>query len=214
MESGFPRQSSLFYGERGVALMAVVLVASLVVGLVLMALTNSTIGRFLTSTHRQQKAVFSCAEGDLEVVTLLLTSKDVYKAANAVGTFVDKGGAQQAVIWVDPAMAGGDTLLADFSEELQSADLAGDDVETSPDMKIQNQNAPDCVTSIDVDYLGRRSSRGNYQGAAKSATGYHEPGVMGMACPDGLFYAITAVTQGPNQFFSRVQSGFYMCPST
>jgi hypothetical protein len=221
MEKGTPRRNPLLRVETGAALMAVVLVSSLVIGLVLLALTNSTIGRFLTSTHRKQKEVLSCAEGDMEVVTRLLTADDLFESAQAAGTFSSTTTItnKRDVIWVDTGMSEGDPYVLDLAEELRHAGMSGDDVLVNPDMTIQNQSTPDCLTDIDVDFLGKRGSlvgSGGMSAVANETILYHDQtsgGSGGTACSDGIFYNITAVTRGRNEIRSKVQSSFYKCPS-
>ncbi len=195
--------------EEGVALIAVVLLISLVVGSIVIALTNSTVGRVLTSTQLRAKTTLECGQGDLDLANQLLVmgTRDVGSLGIQVG---DKPpGAQPAGVQVDMGRAGGDPDQNDFAEELVGGEegtaLGSDNVANNPDIVITTN--PNCITNIDIDFLFHHRLN---QAEVDEASKYHTA-TGGTVCEEGDFYSITALTQGAAGSGSRVRSAFYKC---
>ncbi len=191
--------------DRGVALITVVLVLSLVVGLIVLALSNSMVGRVLSITYMKEKTILQCAQGDLDLANQLLVL-GTGDAQKLLGMKADG-------ITVDPEVLGGkDDAQNNLIEEIQgNKDLAFDSVtDAVPDIKINNPNIPTCSTSIDIDFLFHDDGR---DVAVQDFSEYHTP-TGGVACGEGDFYSITALTTSTvGSSTSLVRSGYYKCAS-
>lgn len=177
--------------ENGMALITVILVGSLVVGLILMALTNSRMGSLLTSGHLKSKTAFSCAEGDLDTVTQLFQER-VDLSVNTPNI----------------------TFNADLVAEYHGTLIVDDVLDPTPNIVITDPDHPGCATSVDIDFLGKKRPDDTVPdespGQGDANDGYAHL-VLGTACIDGDYYSIVAVTTGPNGYQSRVQSFYYQC---
>ena len=160
-------------GDRGMAIITVVLTTALILALFVMAFTNSMIGNVVTATHRRTRTVAECAHGDLALSGQILLQ-------------LDEAGSPPALPqWVTVNNAG--VLAAEISGDVNSA---ADLVNVAPNITIQNPAFPGCVTNVDIDYLFYDEGSG---GTAKAdLMGYNES-TGGALCEPGDFYAITAV---------------------
>jgi hypothetical protein len=197
--------------EKGVALITVVLVTALVVGLIVMALTNGMIGRVLTQTYRTERTFLQCSQGDLELANRLLVMG--IEGTLVPGQFGDVQVASQnmndivnTVIVVDNSTVNGPPgPVFDFIEELhkdgtpvEQAALSADTVlnpapgANTPDIVIRKIETPNCTTNIDIDYLFRKVDSSGYA----LDEGLMSTGQLGGAtCAHGDIFSVVAVTR-------------------
>ena len=132
--------------ERGLAMIAIVLLVNLVVALVLLALTNSRVGQLVGLAHLRKKTISACAYGDLDLATqwlaTLLNNSGALPVAPAGVVIAVPPGANV------PDVAPLYNELAYDKDVATLAAIAAD----GADMTITNANS-NCVTTVDIDYL-------------------------------------------------------------
>jgi len=204
-------------GERGVALVTMMLLSVLVVGLVLMALTNGMVGKSLTSAHLTRIGNVQCAEGNHAMGEALLLYVEQFADTN--GKVVDPGGTvsvgttTEKVVTINTmttAIGGASDTTNDLFQEIRSE--VEDQESTTSDILIINPNNPDCKTAVDIDYLSSGSvSKGGGDKEYGMAVGYAD-GSTGKACDNGTLYNIlTTTTNVSVGGESTIRSVYYKC---
>jgi hypothetical protein len=160
-------------GDRGMAIITVVLATALVLALFVMAFTNSMIGNVVTATHMRTRTVAECAHGDLALSGQILLQMD------------DAGTPPALPIWVTVNNNG--VLAGEIAGN--AVNLAADRVNVAPNITIRNPAYPGCMTNVDIDYLFYDKGGG---GTAEKVIGDNQS-TAGALCEPGDFYAITAV---------------------
>ena len=160
-------------GDRGMAIIPVVLTTALVLALFVMAFTNSMIGKIVTETHRRTRTVAECAHGDLALSGQILLQMDDAGTPPALPAWVIVNNVLAAEI------RGGNIALANVNDR----------VNFNPNITMTNPAYPGCVTNVDIDYLFYDKSGGT---AEEGITGSNAS-TGGALCEPGAFYAITAV---------------------
>lgn len=190
--------------ERGAALITMMLISFLIVGLVLMSLTNSMVGKSLTSTHLIRTVNTQCAEGNLDMGEAIFLS---VVANNMTG--LEKT--------VNQRKDGGDPLVNDFLEEIDlvagTGEAAGVTLSTSTANIVINDPSNNCTTSVDVDFIYSMTSRAVAGASAPGAVSGHHRSIAGRACADGDLYDINTTTTGTSTGQSVMRSVYYKCPN-
>jgi len=202
--------------EKGVALITMMLMSLLVVGLVLMAITNGMVGKTLTSSHLRDRRNVQCAEGNLnmgEAVFLSVFRDGAQSLATAPGAATLAG---EAGLFVDASMQAGDTTFSDLDEEMRGLVDTTEGLPNAnrPDMTIRDPNNPNCATAVDVDFVYSKQGGGSVAGAAvaESANEYHVL-IGGAACDNGTLYNInTNTTSNITAAQSTIRSVYNKCP--
>lgn len=212
-----------FEGERGVALIAVVLTVALVLGLFVMTFTNGIIGQVVTANHVIARTSAQCGQEAIAITNQILiktVTKGILPAVPA-GVIIN-------LITDDPDVAAENAGMNNFIEEVRAGNkkLAEDTPIAIPLPAPGNPapaankanitvNRPPCTTLVDVDYLFNDKGDGYSQ---ETFDKYTSP-TGGTACGEGTFYSITAVTQmvnpagTPTGVSTTANSIFFKCQS-
>lgn len=186
--------------ERGVALIAVVLVSALVLGLFAMTYTNVVIGNALVSTNKNTRIGVECGHGDVEFAMENVAKVTDDRTVTEGGIILDPGTVNE----IDENAANGP--LANALDE--EGNLI-DDVDGVANITIP-AGLPGCErlnTFVDLDFI---YSRDLEQGSMGIGEAYHES-VGGTYCTKGhKVYAVTTLTTMA-QGQSKVQSAYAKC---
>jgi hypothetical protein len=213
-------------GDRGAALITVVMVSFLVMALFMMALTHSMIGSSVTQVHLQRKNAAQCARGYLDIASKMITLASGTKTIAEVnadqvisGNLGGNGATtpQMDTSTDDQLMANGtpddignnqeDETVEDFIEEIRGhKGLAADDitsvsgqvgVSNAADMTIPQGAIPGCgAANVDVDALDY-DDRSAGGNAPGGSLGYHDRGGESLGCDQADYYAVTIVMVVP-----------------
>ena len=176
--------------QQGVALITMMLMSFLVVGLVLMSLTNSMVGKALTSTHLGSRINMQCAEGNLDMGEAIFLS-----------------------VFSGEVTGSGTTVDQNFLNRLTLADADTEGMATTSDITIADPNNGTCTTGVNVKLISRMtSSLSPGTNAEKSANEYHPSGGSGRACEQGDLYNINSITNSALGQ-ANIRSVYYKCPS-
>jgi Tfp pilus assembly protein PilX len=212
-------------GDRGAALITVVMVSFLVMALFMMALTHSMIGSSVTQVHLQRKNAAECARGYLDIASKMITLANMGESIANINSGQAGGSVggplatstQIATTTDDTLIANGtaddignnqdDETVEDFIEEIRGhKGLAADDitsvsgqvgVSNAADMTINQNTIPGCgAANVDVDALDY-DDRSAGGNAPGGSIGYHDRGGESLGCDQADYYAVTIVMVAP-----------------
>jgi len=192
--------------QKGVALITMMLVSFLVVGLVFMSLTNSMVGKTLTSTHLGSRINMQCAEGNLDIGEAIFLS--VFSAAvTESGTSVPSGEVTGSGTVVD------ENLLNKLILAVPEGTAVTGGTATTSDITINDPNNGNCATGVNVNLVYDMTSSALPGTSAPGADSeYHRSG-GGRACNNGSLYDINSITNSALGQ-SNIRSVYYKCPSS
>lgn len=203
-------------GNRGAALLIVVMTVVLTMALFVMAITNSMIGHVVTRNHLQGRTSAQCSQGYLSVAhnVLVQTSQLGSAAINTLPTGIT---IDRTMDHPDIAngLGGEEPTLNDFIEEVgRNNALAVDDLVVGtngngiPDITIAPGFVNGCgAADIDIDFLFHDVAPGEEAG---SLVAYHNA-TGGVACGEGDFYSVTVVMRQNDAGSSPVRSAYFKC---
>lgn len=188
--------------EKGIALIAMMLMIVLMTALIMMALNVSEIEVDLAATNRRTTQGMHAAEAGAELVIPVI--KDTLDQ-NAIPTYPTSSG-----VVVDARNTNGGSSLPDFVQEITSgASPTGgtlDAATTNPNVTITSLSGQ--TIQVDVDYEGPASLPGSE--LEEQNIGYHKK-VAGTGCASGTVYYIDSVANGAMNTQSNVGSAYYQC---
>ncbi len=196
------KQGAKQQGDRGVAIIAVILTITLVTALFVMSFTNGLIGKLVTQTHSRGRAAAQCAQGSFEIANAML----VQIASTGIVTMATGLPAGVTIVINDPdGLVNESRRTGNKTMMVSGKFLSADDPKVNPDITV---TAGPCITKVDIDYV---LHDGDAPGEERTfAAAYHAP-IGGTACAEGDFYSMTAVTtNGASSVTSR--SAYFKCP--
>ena len=162
--------------EKGIVLIAVILVSTLVMALFVMSFSNAIIGRFVVQAHSDKTQAKQCAEG-----AFAITHK-VIGELQATNLPVTKE--------FSMPLPAGVTIRDPVSLYNKIRNIAPGGPNNNPDITIVCGPGAGSTTNVDIEFLFDRSRAS--EGEHAFALEYHRS--TGGTVSGGIFYYITAVT--------------------
>ncbi|MBI1822824.1 MAG: hypothetical protein HYR80_01710 [Nitrospirae bacterium] len=196
------KRFSISKNEKGIALIAMMLMIVLMTSLIMMALNISGIEINLASTGRRTTQGMHSAEGGVQIaIPVIQQTLD----QNAIPTFPSSSG-----VVVDPRNTNGGASLPDFVQEITSGSSPTggmlDNAKTNPNLTITSLSGQ--TIQVDIDYEGPASLPGSE--LEEQNIGYHKK-VAGTGCASGTIYYIDSIANGAMKTQSEVASAYYQC---
>lgn len=188
--------------EKGIALIAMMLMIVLMTSLIMMALNISEIEINLASTNRRTTQGMHSAEGGAGLAIPIIVDT---LEQNDIPTYSVGSG-----VVVDPLNTAGGTSSPDFVKEITSgtSPTGGtlDSARTNPNVTITSITGQ--TIQVDIDYEGPASLPGSE--LEEQNAGYIRK-TAGTGCASGTLYYIDSVSNGPMNSESNVASAYYQC---
>lgn len=188
--------------ERGIALVAIMMMIVLMTALLMMALNISGIEINLASTNRRTTQGLHAGEGGADLAIPVV--KDTL-LQNAIPTYPSA-----SKVVVNPLNSSGGANSPDFVREMTSGSSPTGGLLDNPttNTNVTITSLTDQTIQVDVDYEGPASLPGSE--LEEQNIGYHRKSA-GTGCASGTVYYINSLATGPMKTQFGMSTAYYHC---